>query len=114
MSKTKDEVENGGQPGEAVKIGTVVGVSTLGIDYDMEEGEIIEDDVVAAGESIVTEKLRNEDNLDMVCLDFFRFLLLYKFRVDLFISSRSVWLLSGFLCRFTMQFSLVLAKSNFF
>ncbi|XP_055809706.1 uncharacterized protein LOC129879969 [Solanum dulcamara] len=71
MGKSKGEVENGGQQGEAMNIGTVVGVSTLGIDYDMEEGEIIEDDVVAtaavgdADEIIVTKKLGNEDNLDM-------------------------------------------------
>lgn len=90
MGKSKGDIENGGQQGEAMKIGTVVGVSTLGIDYDMEEGEIIEDYVVAtdavgdADEIIVTKKLGNEDNLDMVCSDFFRFLLLYKFRVFFF------------------------------
>ncbi|KAK4376472.1 hypothetical protein RND71_002768 [Anisodus tanguticus] len=57
--KSKDVIENGGQPGEAMKIGTVIGVSSLGIDYDMEEGEIIENDDVA------TKKLGNEDDLDM-------------------------------------------------
>lgn len=71
MVKSKSEIENGGKPGEEMKIGTVVGVSTLGIDYDMEEGEIIEDDVVDtaavgdADETTVTEKLGNEDDLNM-------------------------------------------------
>ncbi|TMW93629.1 hypothetical protein EJD97_011365 [Solanum chilense] len=71
MVKSKSEIENGGKPGEEMKIGTVVGVSTLGIDYDMEEGEIIEDDVVDtaavgdADEITVTEKLGNEDDLNM-------------------------------------------------
>ncbi|XP_059288452.1 uncharacterized protein LOC132041773 isoform X2 [Lycium ferocissimum] len=52
--KPKGEIENLG-------IGTVIGVSDLGIDYDdMEEGEIIEDDDVA------TKKLENEDDLDML------------------------------------------------
>ncbi|XP_015076116.1 serine/threonine-protein kinase prpf4B isoform X2 [Solanum pennellii] len=71
MVKSKSEIENGGKPGEEMKIGTVVGVSTLGIDYDMEEGEIIEDDVVDtaavgdADEITVTEKLGHEDDLNM-------------------------------------------------
>ncbi|KAL3336721.1 hypothetical protein AABB24_029404 [Solanum stoloniferum] len=71
MVKSKSEIENGGKPGEEIRIGTVVGVSTLGIDYDMEEGEIIEDDIVDtaavgdADESTVAEKLGNEDDLNM-------------------------------------------------
>ncbi|KAK4357591.1 hypothetical protein RND71_023201 [Anisodus tanguticus] len=66
--KSKDEIGNGGQP---MQIGTVIGVSSLGLDYDMEEGEIIEDDDVATAaigdddENIVTKKLGNEDDLDM-------------------------------------------------
>uniref|UniRef100_A0A0V0GTG8 Putative ovule protein n=1 Tax=Solanum chacoense TaxID=4108 RepID=A0A0V0GTG8_SOLCH len=71
MVKSKSEIENGGKPAEEIRIGTVVGVSTLGIDYDMEEGEIIEDDIVDtaavgdADENTVAEKLGNEDDLNM-------------------------------------------------
>ncbi|CAN4121871.1 unnamed protein product [Withania somnifera] len=68
--KVKGEIENGEA---AINVGTVVGVSSLGIDYDMEEGEIIEDDVVVAtsdvpaddNENMTTKKLGNEDELNM-------------------------------------------------